>query len=58
MNFAYEIGFGKELTAVMYLLQKVTITTKVKLSVKLKASHPHIASRIRRLEQLENEDIA
>ena len=53
-TFAYEIGYGRELISAMYLLQKITMGQKVSLSDRLKASHPHIAYRIRQLEILED----
>ena len=57
-KFAYEIGYGRELISSMYLLQKISINRKVKLSETMKASHPHMAYRIAHLEKLENIDIA
>ena len=56
-TFAYEIGYGKELISGMYVLQKISMNTRLKLTEKLKASHPHIADRIKHLEWLENESI-
>jgi len=53
-KFAYKIGYGKQLTSAMYILQKISMGGKVKLTERLKASHPHIAKRIGRLEELEN----
>ena len=52
-KFAFDIGYGKELISCLYLLQKISINSKVKLSEKLKASHPHLAYRIGYLEELE-----
>ena len=54
-TFAFEIGYGRELISGMYLLQKMTMNTKLSLSEKMKASHPHMADRITHLEQLENQ---
>ena len=53
-RFAFDSGYGKELISSLYLLQKISINTKVKLSERLKASHPHLAYRIEYLEGLEN----
>ena len=53
-KFAYTIGFGKELTDSLYLLQKISMNAKMTLSQKMKSSHPHTASRIQNLERLEN----
>jgi len=54
-TFAYDIGYGKELTSCMYLLQKISMGAKLKLSERIKASHPHLAYRIQHLEKLESE---
>ena len=53
-KFAHTIGFGRELIDALYLLQKISMNTKLKLSEKLKASHPHTADRIGNLERLES----
>lgn len=53
-TFAFEIGYGRELISGMYLLQKISMNRDVKLTEKLKASHPHMAYRIANLERLEN----
>jgi len=52
-KFAYDIGFSKQLIEAMYLLQKISINSKIPLSQKIRASHPHIALRISQLERLE-----
>lgn len=54
-SFAYNIGNGDELLQSLYLLQKISITHKMTLKEKLTSSHPHIASRIERLENPEQE---
>ena len=56
-KFAYEVGYGGDLISGMYLLQKISINTKVRLAERLMATHPHIAYRIGKLEELENEAI-
>ena len=56
-TYAYEVGYGVELISGLYVLQKISMNTNVKLSEKMKASHPHTAYRIAHLEKLENEDI-
>jgi len=53
-KFAFEAGYGRELISGMYLLQKISMNTKVRLTEKMKASHPHMADRIAHLERLEN----
>jgi len=52
-KFAYDMGYGRELVMALYLLQKISMNRKIKLTDKLKASHPHIAGRIACLERLE-----
>jgi len=53
-TFAYEVGYGKELVSGLYLLQKISMNVNVGFFEKMKASHPHISSRIANLERLEN----
>jgi len=53
--FAHEIGYGRELISCLYLFQKISMNAELKLTEKLKASHPHTAYRIMYLEQLENQ---
>jgi len=54
-TFAYDIGYGRELTSSMYLLQKISMDVNIRFWDKIKATHPHIAKRIANLERLENE---
>ena len=56
-KFAYEIGYGRELTAGLYLLQKISINRKLSLNEKMRATHPHLARRIETLERLESQAI-
>ena len=51
-RFAYDIGYGEELIASLYLMQSISMNRKVKLSQRLRASHPHLAKRIGELERL------
>ena len=53
-KFAYKIGYGRELTAGLYLLQKMSMSRKLSLNEKIRASHPHLAHRIEYLEMLES----
>jgi len=53
-TFAFEMGYGRELISGLYLLQKISMTAKPKLSERMKATHPHIAHRITNLERLED----
>ena len=56
-TFAYEIGYGRELISSLYLLQRISMNVKPSLADKMKASHPHIAYRIKYLENLENAEL-
>jgi len=56
-TFTYEMGYGRELVSALYLLQKISVGGKVKLSHKIKATHPHIAYRIRYLEEMEKQGL-
>ena len=55
-KFAQEMGYGKELISALYLLQKITIHSKITVMERAKAMRPFIAYRIRDLETLEDED--
>jgi len=57
-KYAYDIGYGTELIFSMYLLQKITMNAKMGLLDRAKSTHPHLAYRIQKLEELENEAIA
>ena len=54
--FAYEIGYSRGLISCLYLIQRISMNTKVKLTERLKSSHPHTAYRIACLEQLEENE--
>lgn len=54
-NFAYKIGYGEELISALYLLQKISGSRKMSLKEKLTCSHPHIAKRIERLENIDRD---
>ena len=55
-KFAYKMGYGQELISALYLLQKITIHSKITVMERAKAMRPFIAFRIRDLEQLEDDD--
>lgn len=52
-KFSYDIGFGDGLIRGLYILQKLSIPGNISLIEKIRASHPHTASRIARLEAME-----
>ena len=54
-KFAHDIGYGMELISGLYLIQKISMNTRVKLIERVKASHPHTADRIASLERLEGQ---
>lgn len=49
-DFAFDLELGEELKNVLYILRKLTVHNKVKLTERLKATHPHTGARIKRLE--------
>ena len=51
-EFAYDVGFGNDLVEALYILQGMCISDKAKFVNKLIASHPHIAKRIERIENM------
>lgn len=57
-KFAFQIEYGKQLIDALYLIQKISINRKLKLSEQLRASHPHTAFRIEALEKLEDKATA
>lgn len=57
-KFSYTIGYGEELTEALYSLQTLHIPTKISLRDRLTSSHPHIASRISRLETYNKTEVA
>ncbi len=54
-NFAYKISYGEELISALYLLQKISGSQKMTLKEKMLSSHPHIAKRIERLENIDED---
>lgn len=56
-TFAYDVGYGRELTEALYLIEKISMSGKLTINERLKSSHPHTAKRIENLEWLENEEI-
>ena len=51
-RFAYENGYGTELTEALYLLQKMSMSEKMTIMQRLAASHPILAYRINKIETL------
>jgi len=50
--FAYDVGFGDELKEALYILQKMSLSEKMTISQRLRVSHPILALRINKLEEL------
>ena len=57
-QFAYEVGYGEDLVSTLYILHDIAMSDNRKVIEKLKASHPHTARRIGRLESMIDEDEA
>jgi Zn-dependent protease with chaperone function len=55
-KFAYDTGFGTQLLKALYILQKLTMNTKLSITEKLTASHPHLALRIEEIEKMEENE--
>jgi len=51
-SFAHRVSYGEELISALYLLKKMSGSQKLTLKQKMTASHPHIAERIARLENM------
>ena len=56
-KFAYETGYGEQLTQALYIIQKMSLGQKMNVVIKVISSHPHVARRIGRLEELEEKEI-
>lgn len=51
-RYAFEIGYGEQLIASLYLLKQVSLPPNMTLMERVTASHPNIDNRIKRLEQM------
>jgi len=51
-KFVYENGYGSELVGALYLLQKMNMSQKMTIKQKLTASHPLLAFRINKIENM------
>ena len=51
-KFAYEVGYCDDLVEALYLLHGMCMSDKSRLATKLKATHPHMAIRIEKLEKM------
>ena len=56
-KFAFDTGYGGQLTEALYIIQKMSLGQKMKLVHKMIASHPRTSKRIGRLEELEDQAI-
>ena len=56
-RFAYEVGYGEQLTEALYIIQKMSLGQRMKLVAKLQASHPRVSKRIGMLEDLADEEV-
>lgn len=55
-RFAHEVGYGKELSEALYLLQKMSLGDNRQLIQRMIASHPRISKRIQQLERLQEQE--
>ena len=51
-KFAYDSGYGGNLLEALYLFKKISMSSDMSWSDKLKSTHPHITDRIGNLEWL------
>ena len=51
-EFACEVGYQEQLLSVLYLLHEMNLVQNASLMERLKASSPHVASRIAKLERI------
>ena len=56
-KFAFEMGYGEGLKNALYLIQKLSMSSKTNLIEKMQQSHPRVSKRIAKLEEMENADI-
>ncbi len=52
-EFAFSVGYGEELTSALYILQKMSLSSKTSLTDKIRQHHPRISKRIENLENLQ-----
>ena len=52
-GFAYRIGFGVNLINALYLLKQMDMGGKMSIKDRLMSSHPYLADRIARLENMD-----
>jgi len=55
-KFAYEVGYGEQLTQALYIIQKMSLGQQMKIVAKMQSSHPRTSKRIGRLEDLTDRD--
>lgn len=56
-KFAYDLGYGESLKSALYLVQKISLSSKTNLIEKMQQSHPRVSKRIAKLEEMEDSDI-
>ena len=56
-KFAFKMGYGEELKNALYLIQKISMSSKTNLIEKMQQSHPRVSKRIAKLEEMEDSDI-
>ncbi len=56
-KFAYDLGYGESLKNALYLVQKISLSSKTNLIEKMQQKHPRVSKRIEKLEEMEDSDI-
>ena len=51
-KFAFDVGYGKELTTALYLLQKISTGENMQLVERMQTSHPRTSLRIAKMEYM------
>ena len=51
-EYAYTIGYGRNLTLALYTLERLDTGGNMSIMERIKSSHPHIKERINRLEKM------
>ena len=51
-KFAFDVGYGEEITGSLYTLQKISLSPEATLVERMQASHPRISKRIAEMESL------
>ncbi len=53
-KFAFDLGYGEGLKNALYLMQKLSLSSKTSLVDKMQQKHPRVSKRIAKLEEMED----